>query len=263
MSLAPESPLFAKRVLVAFDTGRGLVYAQASGWQRAYLLWTFRNFHSLPQKVLNPRQQELIATLYQTASFKSAHELDGAVIGTVEEICQPSRSQVPVTAEKVPVISAGSSGPFYARFAFSRTTLKAGAGALMVMVAAVAWHQLRPQAVSAAGMDSPAAVQRPSEEPSQKAVIQPTVPSSVNLDAAPLPATPMASADQITATPLRVVSAQELTASPSPKVSPVFNKCKPDDKVASSHRVHVDLGTHEASVELPRMRISLCIPSVR
>jgi outer membrane biosynthesis protein TonB len=250
--------LLAKRVFLAFDTGRGLVYAPASGWQRAYLLWTFRNFRSLPQKVLNPRQQELIATLYRTACLKSAHELDGAVIGTIEGTYQPVPLPAPVTAGQL--VSGGCADraePFYSRFAFSRTRLKAGAGALVVMVAAVAWHQLRPQAVSAAWTDTPAAAQRPSNEPSPKAVSLPTVPSSINLNAEPLPATQVASADQIATTVLRPVSTQGLTASPSPKGSPVFKQREPKGSAVGKRLVVAKRpAMHEASTELPRMRIS-------
>ena len=51
------------RVLLAFDSGRGIIYARTSGWQRVYLLWIFRNFRRLPQKILTSRQQKLVATL--------------------------------------------------------------------------------------------------------------------------------------------------------------------------------------------------------
>ncbi len=105
-SLCGVSLLFSKRVLVAFDTGRGLVFARVSGWNRVYLLWTFRNFRSLPQKVLNPRQQELITTLYRAASLRPARQWDEALIGTVEGTFQPRPTPVRVTAnELVPDVS--------------------------------------------------------------------------------------------------------------------------------------------------------------
>ena len=81
----PEFPLFSQHVLVALDTGHGVIYAPASGWNRVYLMWTFRNFHSLPQTVLNPRQQQLIGALYREAANHSAPELyEAPVVGTVE-----------------------------------------------------------------------------------------------------------------------------------------------------------------------------------
>lgn len=49
------------------SSGGGSVYAKPSFWQSLYLLWTFRNFHSLPKQVLNSRQQRLAEELFQTA----------------------------------------------------------------------------------------------------------------------------------------------------------------------------------------------------
>ena len=77
--------MFPQRVLVALDSGQGVVYAPASGWDRVYLLWTFRNFRSLPQNVLSPRQKKLIESLHREASNYGSHELhDAVVVGTVE-----------------------------------------------------------------------------------------------------------------------------------------------------------------------------------
>ena len=92
----PEFPLFSQRVLVALDTGRGVIYAPASGWDRVYLMWTFRNFHSLPQTVLNPRQQQLIGSLYRAAANHPAHEMyEAAVVGTVEGFNPSALSALP------------------------------------------------------------------------------------------------------------------------------------------------------------------------
>jgi hypothetical protein len=43
------------------------IYVRPSGWDRLYLLWTFRNFHHLPKQVLNHRQQQLIQQLCRSA----------------------------------------------------------------------------------------------------------------------------------------------------------------------------------------------------
>jgi len=95
--------LFAQRVLVAFDTSEGVVYAAASGWDRVYLLWTFRNFRSLPQTVLNPRQQQLLGDLYRDCPQHSALQLDEAVvIGTVEDFSPSSLATLPIDDDAAP-----------------------------------------------------------------------------------------------------------------------------------------------------------------
>jgi hypothetical protein len=138
------------QVLVAFDNGKSRVYARVSGWNHIYLLWTFRNFHSLPQTILNQRQQRLMANLYRTASVMRPRELDEvAVIGTVEEFSLPS----PVLAIAAAAPSAaGASGTTSVRDlqhggrlrirpAMAGWTL--AAGALLLFTAAFAWYQLR------------------------------------------------------------------------------------------------------------------------
>src|SRR5712664_4566105 len=83
---SPETSLISERVFLAFDTGRGLAYVQASGWDRTYLLWTFRNFRGVPHKILNDRQRMLVETLYAAASTQFSRELhEDVVIGTVED----------------------------------------------------------------------------------------------------------------------------------------------------------------------------------
>ncbi len=46
--------MFPQRILVALETDQRVEYITASGWDRVYLLWMFRNFRSLPQNVLSP-----------------------------------------------------------------------------------------------------------------------------------------------------------------------------------------------------------------
>ena len=93
--------MFSQRVLVALDDGQSVVYAPASGWNRIYLLWTFRNFRSLPQNVLNPRQQQLIGSLYREAAHYPSHELPGAaVVGAVEDFRPSSLPAPSVKARK-------------------------------------------------------------------------------------------------------------------------------------------------------------------
>ena len=83
-------------------TPLGPRYLGPSFLQRAYLLWTFRNFTSLPLAVLNHRQQKLVDRLYSQQKFVSlAFEngmFDQLLIGTVERL-SPRPSQTETQAE--------------------------------------------------------------------------------------------------------------------------------------------------------------------
>ncbi len=86
--------MISERVFLAFDTGRSLAYVQAAGWERAYLLWTFRKFTVVPHKILNERQRKLVEVLYGTASTQVPPELgEECMIGTVEDFQPPSPAQ--------------------------------------------------------------------------------------------------------------------------------------------------------------------------
>ena len=63
----PALPEKIRSGLVELRTNHGLLYVNPSLWERLYLLWTFRNFHRLPEQVLNPRQQRLIEKLRRTS----------------------------------------------------------------------------------------------------------------------------------------------------------------------------------------------------
>jgi hypothetical protein len=71
-------------------TPLGPRYLGPSFLERVYLLWTFRNFTSLPLVVLNHRQQKLVDRLYSQQNFISlAFEngmFDQPLIGTVERL---------------------------------------------------------------------------------------------------------------------------------------------------------------------------------
>ncbi len=150
--------MFSQPVLVALDTGRGVVYAPASGWDKVCLLWTFRNFRSLPQNVLSPRQQQLIAALHRAASGRPSNELHhAAIVGTVEgfnpsslpPLAASAKSRKTV-AEKSPMKPASVPGrkPSHPRVAFNRMTLKIATALLVIAIAVLAWHQLGAQPVA-------------------------------------------------------------------------------------------------------------------
>gem|GEM_PF-2192691 len=79
--------------IVALETEYGPVYVQPSGWERLYLLWTFRHFNSLPLKTLNSRQRKLVERLPRCGTRGLRSGIDSLqVIGTVEGAKIPSSS---------------------------------------------------------------------------------------------------------------------------------------------------------------------------
>jgi hypothetical protein len=75
------------RGVLALDTPIGPRYLQPGFLERALLLWTFRNFDSLPQLVLHASERRLIDRLanenrFVSLSARGDYELP--VIGTVE-----------------------------------------------------------------------------------------------------------------------------------------------------------------------------------
>jgi hypothetical protein len=72
--------------LVELRTPVGSVYVTPSFWQRLYLSWIFRNFHTLPKQVLNRRQQHLIDKLCRAGIVSRKRPLGTTVIGAVENV---------------------------------------------------------------------------------------------------------------------------------------------------------------------------------
>jgi hypothetical protein len=70
-------------------TPLGPRYLKPSFAKRLYLLWIFRNFETLPVKVLSLRQQRRIEAMWARHGFVSALELNGFVdpplLGTLEQ----------------------------------------------------------------------------------------------------------------------------------------------------------------------------------
>jgi hypothetical protein len=85
--------------VLAVDTPIGARYVQPSFLQRAFLLWTFRNFVSLPQQVLHPWQLQLIERLWSENRFVSLSvwgESDRPIIGRIER-------PMPMRAQELPI----------------------------------------------------------------------------------------------------------------------------------------------------------------
>ena len=85
-------------------TPLGPRYLSPSFLERVYLLWTFRNFTSLPLVVLNHRQQKLVDRLCSQQKILSlAFEnrmFEQPLIGTVEHL-SPMHSHAEALAEGV------------------------------------------------------------------------------------------------------------------------------------------------------------------
>jgi hypothetical protein len=82
--------------VLQLDTPIGPRYVQPNLAQRAYLIWTFRNFFSLPQQVLRPWQRRLIDRLWSENRFVSMPAMgapDRPVIGRVERRA-PSHAEI-------------------------------------------------------------------------------------------------------------------------------------------------------------------------
>lgn len=79
--------------VLELDTPIGARYVQPNLAQRAYLIWTFRNFFSLPQQVLRPWERRLIDRLWNANEFISLSSAAGAhdrpVIGRIERRASP------------------------------------------------------------------------------------------------------------------------------------------------------------------------------
>ena len=247
--------MFSQLVLVALDTGGGVIYAPASGWDRVYLMWIFRNFHSLPQTVLNPRQQRLIGSLYRGAARHSAQELhDAAVVGTVEDFNSSSLSALPNSSKARKLNGRGSAGvpaleqgqPFHARFALNRITLRVCAAALVAIIAILAWRELGAQPISDSGARSMTAAAPVSDEPSANA----------KDSGAAINQPPSNSVAVLTPSPALIagtMATTETTAQPSAKTSGV-----PGKREAASVQLPatVPASVYEAAADQPRRRLS-------
>jgi outer membrane biosynthesis protein TonB len=227
--IPPELPLFPQRILVALETDQGVEYITASGWDRVYLLWMFRNFRSLPQNVLSARQKQLIGSLYREASNYSSDELHGAVVaGRVEDFRPSALATLPSSVktgkrvareESLPDVPTLGSKPFYARLTLNRMTLKVASTAVVLAIAILAWHQLRAQPVAGSSSTQTAAAARRRDEPlvtARPAVAQDVpqkdpIPASVEPAVNPAVAAPLTD----TGSSREVTTAQVGTAAPA------------------------------------------------
>jgi hypothetical protein len=90
-------------------TPLGPRYLNPSFAQRLYLLWIFRNFETLPIKVLSTRQQRRLDAICARQGFVSMLELnelvDAPLLGTLEQrppVAPPRRSNRSVRETEAP-----------------------------------------------------------------------------------------------------------------------------------------------------------------
>src|ERR1035441_6562747 len=85
--------------VLELDTSIGPRYVQPNLLERAYLMWTFRNFFSLPQQVLQPWERRLVDRLWRQNRFVSlptAGAQDKPVIGRGEGRASPPAAAVAI-----------------------------------------------------------------------------------------------------------------------------------------------------------------------
>src|SRR5260370_7389655 len=85
--------------VLGVDTPIGPRYVQPNLVQRAYLIWTFRNFFSLPQQVLRPWERRLIDHLWSENRFVSvsaAGAPDRPVTGKIQPPPPPLPDVLPL-----------------------------------------------------------------------------------------------------------------------------------------------------------------------
>jgi periplasmic protein TonB len=261
--------LFTQKLLVAFENRQGMVYAPVSGWDQAYVLWTFRNFRSLPQNVLNPRQQHLMKSLYRNRSEQSLRGLsDAFVVGRIEGF-DPDKLAAFSTSRKngasafsppketpADVVVLDRDQRLRVPFHLGQMTLKIGAGALVAVIAVLGWHQLGGQPVSyttAAVSPTPSRMavslteeSSPVAGTSQPPTVAPAalVPVTVSLPAAP-PA-PAISAIGTAEKPAVMFPAAHVAANTAPA-----------NRTGKSYRTVANTPVvYEASDDAPRTQIS-------
>jgi TonB family protein len=107
----PAVPQKIRTGLVELRTHIGSVYVSPSFWERIYLLWTFRNFQSLPKQVLNRHQQHLIDRLCRAAIVtRNGPIARTSIIGAVENVYLMPDRKTEAAAPTSKVVELGTTG---------------------------------------------------------------------------------------------------------------------------------------------------------
>jgi TonB family protein len=133
MSAVPQK---IRTGLLELRTHLGPVYVSPSFWERIYLLWTFRNFPSLPRQVLNQHQQQLIDKLCRAAIVSRKEPVARAsIIGAVENVC------LMPDCETKPAATTGKLIEMRATRADIVVALAVGSGAISIRSSRAAYNQ--------------------------------------------------------------------------------------------------------------------------
>jgi hypothetical protein len=90
--------------VLELDTPIGPRYIQPNFAQRAYLMWTFRNFVSLPQQVLSSWERRLIDRLWSENRFISLSIAGTSLAGTHDRpVIGKIERRSPTSAEVLPM----------------------------------------------------------------------------------------------------------------------------------------------------------------
>jgi hypothetical protein len=93
-------------------TPLGPRYVNPSLWQRLYLMWLFRNFHTLPVKVLSARQQRKVERMFAQHGFVAPTMDDPPILGTLEQ--RPPLEVTPSGSRRPPQAVSEDVSPFAA-----------------------------------------------------------------------------------------------------------------------------------------------------
>jgi hypothetical protein len=93
-------------------TPLGPRYVNPSFAERVYLFWIFRNFETLPARVLSPRQQRWIDRMCLSRGFVSQFGPDAPLLGTLEQ--RPPVEIQPIPQRRPSQSVAESVAPFAA-----------------------------------------------------------------------------------------------------------------------------------------------------
>ena len=103
--------------VLEIDTPIGSRYVRPNLIQRAFLIWTFRNFFSLPQQVLRPWERALIDSLCDQARFVSLTfarhgmaTVERPIIGRVERRAPAQENVPPLRRPATSVTATENSG---------------------------------------------------------------------------------------------------------------------------------------------------------
>jgi TonB family protein len=108
----PSMPQKIRKGFVELRTPAGYAYVSPPFWERIYLVWTFRNFRSLPKQVLNRRQQQLIDKLCRGAIVsRNRLKVRASMIGTVENMQPLPDSKTGAATSTSKLVEMGIASP--------------------------------------------------------------------------------------------------------------------------------------------------------